>query len=224
MDSVLLLLSQSLTVVAGAAEHTAKLDAQFRVSAKLKAKLDDALERASSAIADASVAVRESIAAATGRSSPLRGLAEQGHFTLGRAYSAMQELRGKLAEKEVDFLHRARAVIVGATDEIGRAYASLRTAPLSEMPIVASLEALGLARVALAVLGAAVASNSTEVRRAVVATLDSARARAGSGVWGGSRLFFQPQCASVACCNYGVRLLSLKPVIIMALIEQNAGV
>jgi hypothetical protein len=110
-----------------------------------------------------------------------------------KAHAALQELVARLQtvlpssnastpdeQSQHDALKAARELVTSATEHVGVSLEHLKQAPLTEMPVVAALEALSLARSALAVVGTAVTDVYTS--SGVAAAVTTARDRAKEAV------------------------------------------
>lgn len=195
----------SLTSVSariGAAKESVSATVESAATAITSAKesVGSTVESATHVASDAAARVTSTVtgaanSAAARVSSTVSGVASSvgAHEPVQAAHAALQDLVGTLSSLTASALsddkasaaahptiHAARELTIKATEAVGESLGHLRDAPLTEMPVVAALEALALARGALATVSSALASaySSSSVASAVTV----ARERAVSAV------------------------------------------
>jgi hypothetical protein len=221
VDRTLTLLSQTLTSLAAVLETAQAYDTEHGISVGLYHRVEEGVRTAAAAV----TAARERAAAAS---------AAAGHSVdsatepLQHAYTALQDLAKHLTAPAATAVASAtttvtattnsvlstpavvaaRGLVSAAVDEVGKSVTHLRGAPLTEVPLVASLEALHLARTALAAVTTAVGSavEATGASTALLAARDRAATAVADATTQVSSLRSALAARALAVANTGVAI------------------
>lgn len=157
-------LASAFSAAAIVCDTAADLDEKHHLSAKML---------------DAAKRVQGNILKAQAHYTTMRATVE---LPLQKALDRLQEVTSRVKELGEEAFKEGREHLAAAGSEIEKSLHHLRSAPATEMPYVATLEALSLARSALQAVGEGVAAGRSAATAAAISTFNTAKDTAMSAV------------------------------------------